>query len=244
MTGSIRTVAAVTRPRWWVPALLAAVLHGSLVAGALYGARAPRGPTPPVYRVQLVAAPAGERAVGVVSETPTPHPPAVEEPKTPPKRAESAPKSAAAVRKPPPRRAPPSRATPTPNARSARRDEPAPKAGGGPQGGQGTDVANVLTAGAEFPYPAYLQNIVRQIQLRFKPRLATALSAEITFLIQRDGTVQIVGFRKRSGAFSFDTEAMGAIESAKNAKAFGALPDGFSDDALTVIFSFDPRLIR
>ena len=28
------------------------------------------------------------------------------------------------------------------------------------------------------------------------------------------------------------------------AKAFGPLPSGFKDDALPVVFSFDPRLIR
>ena len=46
----------------------------------------------------------------------------------------------------------------------------------------------------------------------------------------------------RSGVYSFDTEAMGAVEAA--ARSFGPLPSGFSDDVLPVIFSFDPRLIR
>ena len=40
----------------------------------------------------------------------------------------------------------------------------------------------------------------------------------------------------------FDLEAMGAVEAA--APSFGRLPDGYSEDVLTVIFSFDPQLIR
>jgi hypothetical protein len=64
------------------------------------------------------------------------------------------------------------------------------------------------------------------------------------FLIHRDGTISNLNFRVRSGLFAFDAEAQGAIESAAQAGAFGALPRGFPDDVLPVIFSFDPRLIR
>src|SRR3712207_8592947 len=39
----------------------------------------------------------------------------------------------------------------------------------GPEGGRGTDVANVSIRGLEFPYPGYLANIVRQVALRFEP---------------------------------------------------------------------------
>jgi hypothetical protein len=35
---------------------------------------------------------------------------------------------------------------------------------------------------------------------------------------------------------------MGAVEAASH--SFGPLPQGFTDDVLPVIFSFDPRLIR
>ena len=64
------------------------------------------------------------------------------------------------------------------------------------------------------------------------------------FLIRRDGTIDAFQFRQRSGSFTFDLEAQGAIESAATAKAFGRLPAGFRDDVLPVIFTFDPRLIR
>ena len=105
-------------------------------------------------------------------------------------------------------------------------------------------MANVRTEGIEFPYPAYLQNIVRQIAQRFDPPRRGALSAEVTFLLRRDGSVADIRMSTRSGNFEFDQEAMGAIEAAARANAFGPLPDGFPDDVLPVIFSFDPRVLR
>jgi outer membrane biosynthesis protein TonB len=64
----------------------------------------------------------------------------------------------------------------------------------------------------------------------------------VMFLIRRDGTVDGFRFIQRSGSFTFDLEAQGAVESA--AQAFGPLPAGFREDVLPVVFSFDPRLIR
>jgi protein TonB len=105
-------------------------------------------------------------------------------------------------------------------------------------------VANVRTEGIEFPYPVYLQNVVRQIALQFRPSTTGALRAEVAFLIRRDGSVTGLKLATRSGSFSFDQDAMGAVEAASRANAFGPLPAGFTDDVLPVIFSFDPRLIR
>ena len=48
----------------------------------------------------------------------------------------------------------------------------------------------------------------------------------------------------RSGVFTFDLEAQGAVEAAANARAFGALPTGYPDDVLPVTFRFDPKLLR
>ncbi|HEX2779393.1 MAG TPA: TonB C-terminal domain-containing protein, partial [Gemmatimonadaceae bacterium] len=122
---------------------------------------------------------------------------------------------------------------------------PAPQAGGGATGGRGTDVATVRTEGIEFPYPGYLNNIVRQIALRFDPSTRnSALRAEVSFLIHRDGSVSNLRFLTRSGVYAFDLEAQGAVEAAAGAHAFGPLPSGFTDDVLPVIFSFDPSLLR
>ena len=71
--------------------------------------------------------------------------------------------------KPTPRK-PAAPATPVPETKAAPKNTPVAKAGGGPTGGTGTDVANVQTEGVVFPFPGYLNNIVRQIAVRFKPR--------------------------------------------------------------------------
>ncbi len=103
-------------------------------------------------------------------------------------------------------------------------------------------MANVKTEGIDFPYPVYLNNVVRQIALQFKPSARGALTAEVAFMIRRDGSIAGLRITKRSSVFSFDQDALAAVEVAS--RAFGPLPQGFSDDVLPVIFSFDPRLIR
>ena len=234
-----------------------AMLHLLVIAGFLVSRSRPSVATPPTYRVTLIAAPAAPRQVGVVRETPpepapTPSPPtpapparAMPEPermpapptKTPPVKAPKAatPSAATATNKP---------ATATKSTSAARPAPSTPTAGGGPTGGRGADVANVRTEGIEFPYPVYLQNVVRQIALQFRPPPNSALRAEVTFLIRRDGSISGLRLVSRSGSFSFDQDAMGAVEAAARANSFGPLPQGFTDDVLPVIFSFDPRLIR
>ena len=135
--------------------------------------------------------------------------------------------------------APPTESKPVPQP-----ENDAPKAGGGPVGGKGTDVATVRSDGIEFPFPGYLNNIVRQIALNFKPRTEARLKAEVRFLIHRDGSVSGLAFVRRSGVFSFDLEAQGAVEAASSARRFGPLPAGFPDDVLPVVFSFDPEFLR
>lgn len=233
----------VARARFGYSAAVSAVLHASIVVLVLLAGRGPSGPTPPIYRVDLIAAPAGPRAVGVVPERPQPR--TEERPPAPiPRRAQSEQKNTATTTKAPPARQEPQRATATPDAQSSRRDVNAPLAGGGPEGGTGTDVTNLRTEGIEFPFPAYLHNIVNQIAVRFRPRAGQMLSAEVVFLIHRDGSVADIRLRRRSGNYLFDLEATGAIEAAGKASAFGPLPDAFSDDVLPVIFTFDPKILR
>ncbi|MFL5618744.1 MAG: TonB C-terminal domain-containing protein [Gemmatimonadaceae bacterium] len=231
-----------------------ALLHLLVVAAFLFGRTHAAVPTPPTYRVTLIAAPAGPRQVGVVTPEPAPTPaPSTPSPPTP-APATPAPR-APATPEPERMKAPPTTARPvrtpktaTPNAGETKpataKPAPAqaPRAGGGPVGGRGADVANVRTEGIEFPFPVYLQNVVRQIALQFKPPANSALRAEVSFLIRRDGSVSGLRLVTRSGSFSFDQDAMGAVEAAS--RSFGPLPQGFTDDVLPVIFSFDPRLIR
>lgn len=221
------------------PLVASALLHLLVVAGVLYSRVAPRAAVPPTYRVSLIAAPAGPRQIGVVRETP----PTVESTEPAPvARATPEPERMRAPTRVPPARTP---KVATPNAGTVgARATAAPRAGGGPVGGRGADVANVRTEGIEFPYPVYLQNVVRQIALQFKPSGGNALRSEVAFLIRRDGSISGLKLVTRSGVFSFDQDALAAVEAAARVNAFGPLPQGFTDDVLPVIFSFDPRLIR
>ena len=213
-----------------------ALLHAAIVM-AFLSLRPSRPPAlPPIYRVNIIAAAPGPPARGVVTP-----PAATPEPET---KAPPRPKSDEFVpikTKTPPRRTP-KLATPSVSPERVDRNTPAPVAGGGETGGRGTDVANIRTEGIEFPFPGYLENIVREIALRFRPPRGSALKAEVMFLIRRDGSITGFRFLQRSGSFTFDLEAQGAVEAA--ASRFGPLPGGFREDVLPVIFSFDPRLIR
>lgn len=234
-----------------LPLTMSVLLHVGAAAALLYVRTTPRAPTAPVYRVSLIAAPPGERAIGVVQPTP----PAVTAPAAggpPPNARETPVPERMAV----PAKAAPARVAKTVTPAAAKPSAPsaaksatptkakgaAPPAGGGPEGGRGADVANVKADGIAFPYPVYLANIVRQIALNFKPSAHGALTAEVAFMIRRDGTVAGARLTRRSSVYSFDQDALAAIELAS--RAFGPLPDGFADDVLPVVFSFDPRLIH
>ena len=225
-----------------LPLGVSAVLHVA-AAAALFLLR-PDAPTarPPIYSVNLVAAPAGERQMGIVAPPATQ--PTREAP--PPRRPErNEPAMPAPTPPRPQQRRPTAPATPTPTpATKAPPVEQQQRAGGGAEGGRGTDVANVRTEGIDFPYRGYLENIVRQIALRFTPNTNSPLRAEVMFLIHRDGRVSGIRILQSSRNYSFDLDAQGAIEAAANAGAFGPLPTGFTDDVLPVVFSFDPRIVR
>lgn len=224
------------------PFTVSVALHLSLVALVMLSLRkgAPEA-LPPIYKVNIVAAPPGPRAIGTVQPEPATPQPAKPTPVTPP----ATPKvkeAAVPIAKVTPQKATP-RSTPVERPAQEPPPVPAPKAGGGPIGGKGTDVATVQTEGIDFPFPGYLNNIVRQIALRFNPADANSgRRAEVRFVIRRDGSVIGIAFVTRSGSYAFDLEAQGAVEAA--ASQFGPLPEGFHDDALPVVFSFDPRVIR
>jgi protein TonB len=229
------------------PIVGSVLLHGAAFAAILATRPPPEPPRPPVYKVNIVAAPPGPRQAGVVTPPAAePEPPRPAEP--PPTRAEQNPRQmpAPVARPQPARRQPPAPATPNPRPEERQpRAEDAPRAGGGPTGGAGTDVATVRTEGIEFPHQGYLNNIVRQIAMRFKPENPNSpLRAEVFFLIRRDGSIDAISLRTRSGNYAFDLDALGAVEAAGNAGAFGPLPEAYQQDVLPVIFSFDPRLIQ
>jgi outer membrane biosynthesis protein TonB len=207
------------------------LVHGAAGVFLVAGATTARRPAPPTYRVHLVAAPAPSEETRKAPEAV--ERPAEERPAPAPKA--RTPKSTVAPAAPPPvadqtkREAAP-RTTP--------KAEPLP----GERPSTGADPLTVSTEGMEFPFPAYTNNIITQIALRWqRPSQSTPLEAEIGFLIHRDGSISGMQFIRRSGSFGFDLEAQGAIEDAGNRKAFGPLPEGWTADVLFVRFYFSGR---
>ncbi len=187
---------------------------------------------PPAYAVELVAAPAPAPKQRLAREAvPTPPPEEKPAPVKPPPKAKT-------IKAPPPTpKPPPTETTREPPPKTAAPAEPAP----GETPSTGTDAATIKTPGLEFPFPEYLRNIVSQVYRNWDRESARQNSfAEISFLILRDGTVRDIRFITRSGSFSFDLGAQGAVEAAGNARSFGPLPDGWDADVLPVSFYFKP----
>ena len=229
------------RPRLAAPLTGSLLLHGVLIGSFFLLRPAAPPPSAPVYRVDLLAAPPGPRAPGVVKpETPTTAASA------PPIRPKPVPHEMPAPDAKVQKKVPVSEATPTSPTQTKPDSKNPTVAGGGETGGRGTDVVTVNTGGIDFPYPGYLENIVRQIARQFKTSSQGALRAEVFFMINRDGSVPPSSIRlvTRSGVYSFDTEAQGAVEAAANARLFGPLPSGYPEASLPVTFRFDPRILR
>jgi len=206
------------------------VVHG-LVGAFIFATPGAQKRLPPTYTVRLIAAPAADlesRKAPEAFERPAEEKPApVPEIKTP--------------------RSTVSRATPPPTRDQTKREaaprttpttQPLP----GERPSTGNDIATVSTEGIAFPFPEYLQNIVGQVLRRWqRPAQTTALEAEVSFFVHRNGSVTDLQFIRRSGNFTFDLEAQGAIEEAGRFKAFGSLPDGWTSDVLFVRFYFSGR---
>jgi protein TonB len=188
---------------------------------------------PPVYSVELVAAPRPQPQQRRAPET-------VQRPAEQPAPVSTRPRprrTSVAETPPPP--------TPDTEKEPAPRTNPPEGPAPGAQPSTGTDAATVKTSGVEFPYPEYLRNIVSQVYRRWqRPGGNASLRAEVLFFIHRDGSISNFQFTKRSGNFGFDLEAQGAIEAAANAAAFGPLPPGYPSDVLPVSFFFDPSSVR
>ncbi len=232
--------------------IVSAVLHGSVVLSVLLWEGRPEPIRPPVYKMNLVGAPPGVKNIGVVDSRPETKPvaeaPAPSGIERPPEE-----KVTPTVTKAPPKPTP-AKATPT-EVRTAKAGQAdgAPKSAatsspraGSATGGTGADVVTVKTDGLDFPAPGYLNNIRRQVDIRFRPGnqyANRALLTEVSFLIHRDGRVSDIQIAKTSGEYRFDAEARSAVEAAGNTRAFGPLPDVWKDDVLQVYFNFTPAPI-
>jgi outer membrane biosynthesis protein TonB len=214
-------------------ALFASVLLHAAVLGAVWwtGVRVAKESNRfRVYRVSIVSPPPQELGPPdlVTSATPAPVPVPAAAPPAPEKK--PAPKPAAKPAKPKVTTALPKKNTPAKGAN--------PKSGT-EVGGSGL---NVQISGEEFPFPDYLQNIILQIHRYFRWTGTPGLQAKVYFVVMRDGSVRDIRVLERSGSFTFDLQAQGAIEAAGNNRAFGRLPGGWEPDRLPVeLFIAPPR---
>lgn len=225
--------------------IVSSLVHGALVVALVVLALQHEAPRPPVYRVEMIAAPAGPRQAGVV------------QPQKPAEPAPAAAKAPAGAERAPVEKAIPTKkavkaapvkATPSVvKTRAAGVQAPPavtkpvapPTAGSGQTGGKGSDVIGIDLKGTAFPFEPYLKNIVREISLAYSSSASASLVAEVKFIIHRNGSVTGIEIVKPSGNRSFDREAFGTVESVRN---FGALPSGWADDVLVVYFTFDYTL--
>ncbi len=239
-------MSAIAEPRLGGGVAASVLFHGALVAAFFLLRPGTPPPSPPIYRVQLFAAPAGAPAIGVVQDQPAPTPPPVtkpEKPKPAPKPVVTRPvpkptaKSVPAVKQVTPPPVPAKTAPP-------KDDTPQPVAGGGPTGGKGADVGNLDTGGLDFPYPYYTQNIIRRLILAWGQG-APMKDAVVRFVIKRDGTVDPESIQLVvRGDYRNDQRAIGAVEQVADAKLFGALPPGFREDILPVTVRFTPAMFK
>ncbi len=101
---------------------------------------------------------------------------------------------------------------------------------------------NIRMAGVRRDYPAYYNNILRQMGRCFRPPVrADDLRTRIYFVINRDGSVSGVDILEPSGSIAFDIEAMGAAECIGRPGRLGPLPDELPFDRFPVVFYFEPQ---
>lgn len=198
-------------------------LHGVFIVLGLFAARAPRIPEmPQTVRVRMVAAAPADAPVRL---DPAPPEVAEEEHRPPPPEPTPEPR--------------PQTETPRIEAETPPPVEPEPEPARTEETGE--EPINVQLDGANFAFPEYMMNIIRQIQRYWRPPAdGRALRAELSFVIHRDGRVSDIEWVRRSGSPSFDLLARGAIESAGRDRAFGPLPAAYPRDRLRVSFYFDP----
>jgi outer membrane biosynthesis protein TonB len=178
------------------------------------------------YQIEIVSPPAAQEA-----EEPAPQPEeelVVEtpEPTPPPEDAEPDPvveEPEDVEEKPEPT------ATPPPPEPEEEAGEPEPEAEAG-----GEDI-NVRMEGLRKDYPAYYDNIIRQIHRCLRFRGPGGLETSVYFHITPEGEVGNLRFVDRSGNAEFDFAVMGAVECAGNGR-LGPLPEDLRMDRFPVIF--------
>jgi outer membrane biosynthesis protein TonB len=139
---------------------------------------------------------------------------------------------------PPPQPTPAPRPEPEVEPTPAAALEPPPDA---PRTDSGEDL-NIRLEGLRRDYPAYYENIIRQIQRCFSSRWRQGGTWEtaVVFTIGRDGIANDIEFAQRSGSIAFDYAAMEAVGDCAGQGRFGPLPEDFPSPAVRISFTFAP----
>jgi TonB family protein len=223
------------------PLEISLAMHAFFFLGLmLSGSIASHSPLyPPVYQINLVAAPRAE-VVRAARERPKPR--KVEE-----KKPETAPKPEPEIKEPEKELVPEKTAQPVLKVKP--RPDPATK--GPEQEAQppletplpplpesgGNDAAlDVNVEGKPFPFPDYLERMVNKIGRKWKETPNEPLHAVVYFRVERTGRVSGIQLRETSGSFLFDQSAMRAVS---DASPLPPLPAGYTSDFLGVYFDFN-----
>lgn len=242
--------------RFGAAAAGSAVLHAAAIGLFWFSAsRATELPAMRIYAVNIVSPPpaaAGDPAPEVAAPEPEPEAPEPvaepepqpEPPPPPPPKPEPAPPKKAEP-KPPPKKEPPPKPAPKQEEapkRPAEQPKPTPARGANPQASSaGGEGLNVKVEGVQFTDPAYLENIIRQVNRYFRPPSGSRTDVvEVVFWINRDGSVSDIDLGRASASFAFRSAAMEAVEQAGLNRAFGPLPSSYPADRLPVAFEFRP----
>lgn len=214
-------------------------LHLLIVVPLLFLARPPQPLEFETIAINLVSPPPAEAQAPEVVEAavqpepepepvaPEPTPQAVKEPpKTPPEPKKEE------IEKPETEKPP---ETPEPKPETKPSDRPAPDSAV-----VGGDDLNIRTEGREFTHTAYLENVLTQVRRYFRWPETTRPKGVVYFEILRDGSVRNIRMHQPSGNIQFDFRVMGAVETAAQRGAFGALPDDYVPDILPVRLEVEP----
>ena len=225
------------------------LLHGGLIALAMYAATHAAAPIPAnMVNIQFASLPAARAAARPAPPAPKPvEAPKIEEPK-PKVEAPKIEEPKPAVEKPP-QKVEKNTVPLSPFGRSTKRGsdappvaKPAPAAETAPLlPGTTTDVpvgGSGVTGleGGDFPYTLYIQSMHRRIGTNwFRPQVASGSPAVVYFRIARDGSVSDAKIETSSGNPTFDRAALSAIRSSS---PLNPLPFGYDGNYLGVHLTF------
>ena len=224
------------------PLGISLAMHAVLFLGLMVsGSIASHSPLyPPVYQINLVAAP---RAEVVRAARQRPRPPKSE----PEKKPETAPKPEPEIKEPEKELVPEKKAQPVLKVKP--RPDPAKKGPEEevqpppetplpilPESGGNDAALDVNIEGKPFPFPDYLERMVNKIGNNWKQAPNEPLHAVVYFRVERDGRVSGIQLRETSGSFLYDQSAMRAVS---DASPLPPLPAGYTSDYLGVYFDFN-----